>query len=76
MLQSVAFIPVEVLSITHIIPIAAGNMLLLALVAAIAAYTWFVARTALNLAPVTAAGIVALDFVLSVVIDAIAESRL
>ncbi|MDP6603857.1 MAG: hypothetical protein QGG17_06660 [Rhodospirillales bacterium] len=75
-LQSAVFIPVEALSLTRMIPIAAGNMMLLVLVMAIAGYTWFVARTALNLAPVTAAGIVALDFVLAIVIDAIAESRL
>ena len=75
-LQNAVVIPVEALSITHMIPVAAGNTMLLGLIALIAAYMWFIARTALNLAPATAAGIVVLDFVLSFFIKAIAEGRL
>ena len=74
-LQSAVIIPVKALSITQMIPIAAGDTMLVGLVALIAAYMWFIARTALNLSGAAAAGIVFLDFVLASVIDAIAESR-
>ena len=55
-----------------LLPGNAGGLIMLPVVGATAAYQWFIARTALRITGVTAAGIVGFDFALSLFIAAIA----
>ena len=70
-LQNALFLPIQILAITGVLPAAAASTLGLFAVAAIIAYIWFVTRTALNVTGWMAAGIVGVDFLISIVINTI-----
>ena len=63
-------------SVSDSVPGDAGNLLGMVALMLILAYTWFIARAALDVSALTAAGLVAMDFVLSLIINGIAEARL
>ncbi|HUI17652.1 MAG TPA: hypothetical protein VL244_08315 [Alphaproteobacteria bacterium] len=69
-------LPVDVLSASELLPKAAADTLELAVRLAILAVLWFIARTALNVPRLIAVGLVALDFVLSLVVSSIINARL
>jgi len=69
-------LPVDVLSASELLPKAAADTLELAVRLAILAILWFIARTALNVPRLIAVGLVALDFVLSLVVSSIINARL
>ncbi|TVR99964.1 MAG: hypothetical protein EA406_01710 [Rhodospirillales bacterium] len=72
-LQNALFIPVNILWISGMIPPEAGFLVWLAAFAAILIYLWFIARTALGVAPLAASGIVALDILLSLLVSIITK---
>jgi hypothetical protein len=73
-LQNALFIPINILWVTGALPPDVSFMLWLIVFSLILAYLWFIARTALALAPMAAASIVGIDLVLNVIISAIANS--
>jgi hypothetical protein len=73
-LQNALYIPIAILSAAGIMSISLANTLGLLAIALIVFYTWFITRTALEVAAGLAAGIVGLDFLLNVLINAIAEA--
>jgi len=75
-LQNGVYLPVAILTVTGGIPANAGNFLNLILLALILAYTWFIAKTALNIPGPQAAAVVAFDFALGIFINSIAEGLL
>ncbi|MHA1599172.1 MAG: hypothetical protein ACTSV1_10660 [Alphaproteobacteria bacterium] len=71
--QNMLYLPIAMLSVTGIIsPDAAGFFALLVLVL-IVGYIWFITKTAFDIAAPKAAVIVAMDFALSILINAYAE---
>lgn len=73
-LQNALFIPVNILLITGVFAAEAGFILWLVVFSAILVYIWFIARTALSLSPMAAAGIVSIDVVLNLMISSVAET--
>ncbi|MBT3305705.1 MAG: hypothetical protein HN377_04410 [Alphaproteobacteria bacterium] len=69
--QNALFLPIELFAITGVLPSGAAGLLGLFALAAIIAYVWFITRTALNISGAAAAGIVGVDFLISVVIHTI-----
>jgi hypothetical protein len=70
--QNALILPLAVLVTTGIIPADLGQPLWLTAIAAIMVYIWFVARSALEISGLMAAGIVVLDIIVSLIISAIA----
>lgn len=70
--QNALILPLAILVTTGIIPVDLGQPLWLAAIAAIMVYTWFIARSALEISGLMAAGIVVLDIIVSLIISAIA----
>ena len=68
-LQIVLVLMVALVSTTGVLPKEAGPFLSLVIYVAILGYIWFIARAALGVPVLTAAGIVALDITLSYFID-------
>ncbi len=75
-LQNGIYLPLSFLTITGAIPAPAGNMISLAVLIAILFYTWFIAKTALNITSAQAAAIVFLDYGLGILINGLAESMI
>ena len=75
-LENALYLPVAMLAVSDSVPGDAGNLLGMVALMLILAYTWFIARAALDVSALTAAGLVAMDFVLSLIINGIAEARL
>ncbi len=75
-LQNALYMPVVMLGLTGTVPVNAANALTLIVLSVVLVYTWFITWTALNVSAGTAAALVALDFVLSVFINAVASSML
>ena len=75
-LQNGIYLSISILTVVGVIPIPAGNMISLAVLIAILFYTWFIAKTALNITTAQAVAIVALDSGLGILINGIAESML
>jgi len=73
-LQTAAYLLVAALTSGGALPPPLGDLLSLALILAILAYQWFIARTALNLGAHGAIGIVALDVVISLIITGVARA--
>jgi len=71
-LQNALFLPIEILALAGVLPVDAANLLGLLAIAAIVAYIWFIIRTALGVTGAMAAGIVAVDFLISILINTIA----
>lgn len=75
-LQNALYLPIAILASAGVLADNVANMLGLMALSVVVIYTWFVTRTALEVAAGTAAGIVGLDFLLSILINAVAEGRL
>jgi len=71
-LQYAVIVPISILTGTGVIPPELGRFVWLVAFSLILAYLWFIARSALTVPPVTAAGFVLLDVLLSALIDGIA----
>ena len=72
-LQNAVFIPINMLWITGTLPPNLGFLLWVAAISLILAYLWFIARTALAIAPMAAASVVGIDIVLNLTISTIAH---
>ena len=75
-LQNLLYIPIAILAAAGVLSIALSNTLGLMALALIVAYTWFITRTALEVAAGMAAGIVGLDFMLNVLINTVVEAAI
>lgn len=73
-LQNALFIPVNMMLIAGVLDPQAGFLLWLVAFSLIMVYIWFIARTALALSPMGAAGIVCIDVVLNLMISSVAET--
>lgn len=74
-IQNVIYMPLAMLTVSGVLPADAGNVLGLIALVYILIYGWFVAKTALAVPGTTAAAVVALDFVLGLIINGLAEGR-
>jgi len=74
--QNLLYIPIAILAAAGVLSIALSNTLGLMALALIVAYTWFITRTALEVAAGMAAGIVGLDFMLNVLINTVVEAAI
>lgn len=72
-LQNAMYMPIAILSITGMLDGSGGFIVLVAMMA-IVIYTWFIAKTALDIPGPAAAGVVFLDFLLSFTINMYAET--
>ncbi len=75
-LQNGLYLPLSFLAIAGAIPSPAGNMISLAVLIAILFYTWFIAKTALNITSAQAVTVVFLDYGLGILINGLAESMM
>jgi len=75
-LQNAIYIPLAMLAASGAISGGNANTLGIIVLIIILVYSWFIAITALDLSAGMATGVVALDLVLSIFIDAISESLL
>lgn len=75
-LQNGIYLPVAILAQTGVIPPDAGSALGLMLLLAILVYSWFIARTALDIPGPAAAALVALDLILGILVNGFAESMI
>jgi hypothetical protein len=75
-LQNALYMPIVALTITGAMPPALASALGLITLAVILFYTWFITRTALDIAGPAAVAIVLLDLILSIFVDAYADSIL
>ncbi|MAF94888.1 MAG: hypothetical protein CMM60_03945 [Rhodospirillaceae bacterium] len=75
-LQNFLYIPIAILAAVGVLSITLSNTLGLLALALIVVYTWFITRTALEVAAGTAAGIVGLDFLLNVFINVFTEAAI
>jgi len=75
-LQNAIFLPIEILAIAGVLPVDAANLLGLLALVAIVVYLWFIARSALDVTGVMAAGIVGADLLMSILINTIATKTL
>lgn len=73
-LQNAVYLPLAMLMVSGLLPDGAAGALSLIVFLLILAYTWFITVTALGLSRSPAAGIVVLDLVISLLINATAES--
>jgi hypothetical protein len=71
-LQHALIVPISILVGLGLLPLELGQFLWMVAFSLILAYLWFIARTGLALPPLTAAGLVLLDVLLSALIDGIA----
>ena len=72
-LQNALFIPINMLWITGTLQTNIGFLLWVTAFSLILAYLWFIARTALAVAPMTAASIVGIDIMLNLIISTVAH---
>ena len=75
-LQNGLYLPIAILTAADAIGVAAANTLGLIALAAVVVYVWFVARVGLEIPGGQASGVVGLDFLLSILINAVAEGML
>lgn len=75
-LQNGLYLPLSLLALTGAIPAPAANMISLAVLIAIFFYTWFIAKTALNIPSAQALVVVFLDYGLGILINGFTESML
>lgn len=76
LLQNILYLPLAMLSVTTVLPPGAGSFLGLIVLLVIMGYTWFIARTALEISSAQASALVAIDFTLSLLINGYAEKML
>lgn len=68
-IQMAAFLPLALLGVSGVLPESLHALLAMAVTVAVLFYQWFVARTALGASALTAAGIVLVDVLLTVLIE-------
>ncbi|MBK8173998.1 MAG: hypothetical protein IPK66_01455 [Rhodospirillales bacterium] len=71
-LQNLIFVPLDLVVMLRLVGPDTGQALWLVAFLAMGGFLWFIARNALRVPPLTAAGLVLLDVLLSVLIDGIA----
>jgi len=76
LLQNMLYLPLAMLSVTAALPEGSVGFIGLIVLTVIMSYTWFIARTALEISAGQAAAIVAIDFTLSLLINGYAEKML
>lgn len=76
LLQNMLYLPLAMLSVSGALPQGSGGFLGLIVLLVIMTYTWFIARTALEISSGHAVGIVAIDFTLSLLINGYTEKML
>ncbi len=67
-LQNALYLPIVILAVAGVLGRGASEVLSLAVLTWVLAYSWFITRRALDITGPAAAGIVALDFLLSILI--------
>lgn len=72
--QMAAYLPAVALAASGMLGAEAGNFLIMAVTMAVLVYQWFVAATMLEVSRITAAGTVALDILLAVVVQVFVDS--
>jgi hypothetical protein len=75
-LQNGLYLPIAILAAADLIGNAVANTLGIIALGVVVVYVWFVARVALEISPAQAAGVISLDFLLSILINAVAEGML
>ena len=75
-LQNALYLPILMMGMTGVLTVNTANGLGILALFLILGYTWFIAKTALEVTSAAAAGIVALDFGLSIFISSVAVSML
>ncbi|MCW9034495.1 MAG: hypothetical protein OQJ97_09770 [Rhodospirillales bacterium] len=75
-IQNLLYLPIAILAELELIPSDAANFIALMIISAILFYIWFITRTALNVPPGTATGIVVFDTLLGVFINVWVHSML
>ncbi|MCP5373134.1 MAG: hypothetical protein H6907_15515 [Hyphomicrobiales bacterium] len=68
-IQNAIYLPLGFLILSGLVPFGLAVLLELAAIGAILAYAWFIARTALDIPGLTAAGLVFIDFVVGFAIN-------
>jgi hypothetical protein len=73
LLQLAVILPAVLLAVSGVFPGGAGSALIYAAQIAVLIYEWFVVRTALRLPGFGAAGVVVIDFVLSLIVQTLGD---
>ncbi|MBC8267257.1 MAG: hypothetical protein H8E36_00745 [Rhodospirillaceae bacterium] len=76
LLQNMLYLPLAMLSVTAVLPPDSGGGFGLIVLLVIMGFTWFIARTALEISAGRAAGLVVIDFTISLLINGYAEKML
>jgi hypothetical protein len=74
--QNVVYLPVAVVSELGWLPFQAASALSLVVLVGVFVYTWFIARTALAITSLAAGGVVAADFLISILLNLVTEGLL
>lgn len=74
--QTAVYLPIVIIVAAEVLPSGAANLLSGAMYILLLGYQWVVTRTALDTTPKAAAGLVALDFAVGVVLSVLAASML
>jgi hypothetical protein len=74
--QNMLYLPLAMMLVTNVLPQGSGGFLGLIVLLVIMGYTWFIAKTALEISGAQAAAIVAIDFTLSLLINGYTEKML
>ena len=75
-LQNALYLPIVIFGSVGLLAVAGANTLALLAISLIMVYTWFITRTALDVTGIQAAGIVGLDFMISIFINAVANGMI
>ncbi len=75
-LQNALYLPIVIFGSAGLLAATGANTLALLAISLIIVYTWFITRTALDVTGAQAAGIVGLDFLISIFINAVANGMI
>jgi hypothetical protein len=71
--QNLIYLPLAMVSEIGVLSFAAASTLSVAVLAAVFVYTWFITRTALQVNALVAAGVVAVDFLISIFLNIVTD---
>jgi hypothetical protein len=71
--QNLVYLPLAMVSEIGVLSFAAASTLSVAVLAAVFVYTWFITRTALQVNALVAAGVVAVDFLISIFLNIVTD---
>jgi hypothetical protein len=71
--QNLIYLPLAMVSEIGVLSFAASSTLSVAVLAAVFVYTWFITRTALQVNALVAAGVVAVDFLISIFLNIVTD---